>query len=90
MVSERGRSGGLRLVPSAVEARIGDLVAKFEPDMDLLECFSPDTSHCPLTPACRLKTILHSALQEFMNELNRYTLADMLRNREQLEAMLMA
>ncbi len=47
-----------------------------EQDFALVECFNGDG--CNLSPACRLKGILHKALDAFFMVLDDYTLADLL------------
>lgn len=74
----RGRSGGLRLAKPAAQIRLGAVVRAAEPDFRLVECFDPATDTCPLTPVCRLKRVLHHALDAYLAELDRTTLADLL------------
>lgn len=83
----RGRHGGLRLAIAPSTLNIGWLVRQTEVDFVLVECFDPDTDTCPITPACRLRQVLHDALAQFLNVLDQYTLKDFLGNvkrREQL------
>ena len=41
-----------------------------------------------MTPACRLKGMLHEALGAFLAVLDKYTLADIVRNRAMLAPLL--
>lgn len=80
----RGRGGGIRLGKSAAEIRIGDVVRASETDFRLVECFDPSTDECTLTPGCKLKSVLKSALRAYLEQLDGATLADIatpLRNR---------
>lgn len=76
----RGKGGGMRLARDSTEINLGELVRRTEVKDALVECFSPETSHCRLMPACRLKEILHQAQDAFYATLGDYTLADLLGN----------
>ncbi|MDB4974294.1 MAG: nsrR 2 [Myxococcaceae bacterium] len=86
----RGKTGGLTLARAPASIRIGQLISETEPNMDLLECFDPEQSRCPLTPACKLKKALYQARQAFVAALDEYTLADLLTNSTQLVQLLEA
>lgn len=74
----RGRGGGLRLKGGAAEIRLGAVVRAVEEDFRLVECFgSGDT--CRITDVCRLKRILHQALGAFLESLDAWTLADLVK-----------
>ena len=72
----RGRGGGLRLLKSPADIRIGDVVRASETDFRLVECFDAATNACTLSPSCRLKQVFDSALQAYFKELDGATLAD--------------
>ena len=72
----RGRGGGLRLLKDPATVRIGDVVRASETDFRLVECFDAGTNECTLSPTCRLKLLLESALQAYFKELDGATLAD--------------
>jgi Rrf2 family nitric oxide-sensitive transcriptional repressor len=72
----RGRGGGLRLLKDAASIRIGDVVRASETDFRLVECFDPKVNNCRLTPTCRLKRVLASALDAYLRVLDSATLAD--------------
>ncbi len=63
---------------------IGDVVRKMEP-LQLVNC---DT--CAITPACRLRKALNDAVQLFLQELDNYTLADLVRNNDSLYHILLS
>jgi Rrf2 family nitric oxide-sensitive transcriptional repressor len=73
----RGKHGGIRLAREAGQIEIGEVVRKTEPDFDLLECLNPDTDQCVITRTCKLKSVLTDARNNFLAELDRYTLADL-------------
>ncbi len=75
----RGRSGGLRLARPADKINVGDVVRQTEQGFELAECDS-----CVIAPACGLSGVLNEALAAFMAVLDRYTLADLLRQRSKL------
>jgi Rrf2 family transcriptional regulator, nitric oxide-sensitive transcriptional repressor len=73
----RGKHGGMRLARPAEQIVIGEVVRHTEPDFDLLECLNPETDQCVITNVCRLKSVLAEARDTFLDELDRYTLADL-------------
>ena len=75
----RGRGGGLRLLKAAEEIRIGDVVRQTETDFRLVECFDKAHDTCTLTPNCQLKAVFGTALQSYLAELDKVTLADVTR-----------
>src|SRR5262249_3189195 len=72
----RGRAGGFQLATPSESVNVGWLVRKTEPDFQLVECFDRATDTCPITPACRLRSVLVEAQRAFLEVLDRYTLAD--------------
>ncbi len=75
----RGRGGGLRLLKAPSAIRVGDVLRNAETDFRLVECFDASTDTCTLTPTCRLKKVLRSALKAYFAELDGVTLADIAR-----------
>ena len=73
-----GRSGGIALAKDPAEIRLGDVVRNAEANLRLVECFDPKTNTCPIDSVCALKGQLRKALEAFLSELNRHTLADLL------------
>lgn len=71
--------GGLRLARPADKINVGDVVRQTEQGFELAECDS-----CVIAPACGLSGVLNEALAAFMAVLDRYTLADLLRQRSKL------
>lgn len=78
----RGRAGGLTLGRTAGEIGVGDVIRLTEPDFALVECFTPG-NRCAITRCCRLRGALHEALEAFVASLDRYTLADLVKNPEE-------
>ena len=72
----RGRGGGLRLLKAAADIRIGDVVRQSETDFRMVECFDASHNACTLTVHCQLKRVIKTALDSYMAELDKVTLAD--------------
>lgn len=81
----RGKNGGIKLGKPAQTIRVGDVVRELEP-LSLVNC---DSDFCHITPACRLKHVLHIAVEHFIDELNQYTLADMVKDNSPLYKLLL-
>ncbi len=73
-----GRAGGVTLAKDPSDIRLGDVVRDAEPNLHLVECFEPETNTCPIISVCGLKARLAAALEAFIAELNKQTLADLL------------
>ncbi len=86
----RGRNGGLQLYRPAREISLGDVVRAIEEDFALVECMRGCANKCVISPACQLTQVFNEALQEFMNVLDRYNLADVTQNRSALHNILFA
>jgi Rrf2 family nitric oxide-sensitive transcriptional repressor len=76
----QGRFGGMVLARNPGEIRLGQVVRDAEPNMRLVECFDRETNTCPIVGVCGLKAHLRNALEAFLAELDRHTLADLLVN----------
>ncbi len=85
----RGRAGGIRLAKAPEAIGIGALVRATEAELALAECMQAQGGDCcAISPACRLKGMLHEALAAFLAVLDKYTLADVVRNRAMLGPLL--
>lgn len=84
--STRGKNGGIVIGQPSDQIHIGDVVRKMESTLDIVNCESP--SPCPLNPSCRLKSILQSAGDAFLNVLDQYTIADLQHAPGQLNVLL--
>ena len=82
----RGRAGGIRLAMPPDRINIGALVRATEEDLSPVECMQGRA--CAISPACRLKGIFGEALNAYLSILDKYTLADIVRNRGALAALL--
>lgn len=73
--SIRGVGGGLELACSPDDIRIGDVIARFEGGMHLLDCVTVENV-CVIQPGCRLRNVLMEAERLQREYLNSVTLAD--------------
>ncbi|MDY0407632.1 Rrf2 family transcriptional regulator [Virgibacillus soli] len=80
----RGRYGGIRLAKQPEDINVGAVVRDLENDFYLLECFNKHSNHCIISPACKLKHVLHEALEAFFHVLDQYTLKDLIVNENEL------
>lgn len=76
IATSRGRGGGIRLARPAGEINLGEVVRATEPGVPLIDC-----SACHLIRRCKLPGILGEACTAFHMVLNRYSLADLVRER---------
>ncbi len=74
----RGKGGGMRLALSPEDIMLGELVRAVEPDFYLVECLGQNNA-CSITGACALTGVFNDALAAFLEQLDRHSLADMLR-----------
>jgi len=88
LTNARGRGGGVALARPAEAINLGTVVRTAEARGPLVECFDAHTNHCVLTPVCVLRGALEEAIDAFYAALDRYTLADITRNRGQLQSVL--
>ena len=89
IVTTRGRNGGLELAMPASEIKLGDVVRATEGNLNLVECFaSGEKNTCPISGPCVLTHVLETALQAFLDVLDRHTLEDLLRPADALKLIL--
>lgn len=86
--TSRGRGGGLRLAKPAATIGLGDIIRSTEPDMALVPCFEPVHAPCAILPVCGLHGALHKAREAFLSVLDGYTLADLVKKRIEMAALL--
>ena len=75
IITTRGKGGGIRLNPQALNSQLGEIVRILQGDHQIVECNTPP---CVLRSKCGLKGILDRALEQFYISLNQYTLNDVL------------
>lgn len=79
--SLRGRGGGLTLARAPADIRMGQVVRMLEADVELVACLGEGAATCVFTGICRLTGALKGAMDAFIAELDRLTLADLAANR---------
>jgi Rrf2 family iron-responsive transcriptional regulator len=84
----RGRNGGVRLGRPADKITLFDVVRVTEESFAMAECFGEDASDCPLIDSCGLNAALREALGAFFSVLQKHTIADLVRNRPNVGALL--
>ena len=85
--ARRGPGGGIALARRADEIVISEVVRDMEDDLNMVECFC-ETGSCLINPVCELRSVLTQALNAYLETLERYTLADLLRPRAKLTEVL--
>jgi Rrf2 family nitric oxide-sensitive transcriptional repressor len=84
----RGRGGGLRLAKPIEAIGLGEVVRYTEPDMAIVSCFEPVNAPCAIQPCCVLKRALKKARDAFIEVIDGYTLADLVRPQARLTSLL--
>lgn len=85
----RGKGGGFLLAMPASGINIGHLIRSTEERVSLVACFGEDRSDCRIHGICEMKGILREAVEAFYGVLERYTLADLLRDPARLSELLL-
>lgn len=88
LANVRGKGGGMQLALEARHIVIGRVVRATEGEAVPAECFGVDAHGCCILKGCRLRGVLREAVDAFHAVLDRYTLDDLVRNREALAQML--
>ncbi|MBK1615998.1 BadM/Rrf2 family transcriptional regulator [Rubrivivax gelatinosus] len=87
LATVRGKGGGLGLARPAEAIVVGDIVRRTEGEAMPAECFGSGGG-CVIAPSCRLRGVLGEAVDAFYAVLDRYTLEDLVANRDQLDLIL--
>ena len=88
LANVRGKGGGLGLARPPEQIGIGRVVRETEGLVVPAECFDHSQASCRIVRACVLKHALREATDAFHAVLDRYTLADLARDRRELAAVL--
>jgi Rrf2 family nitric oxide-sensitive transcriptional repressor len=86
--THRGVGGGFTLGRDPEEIRIGDVVRLCEESDEVIDCVEKPGHACRLFPACRLKGVLDEAAAAFFTVLDRYTVADLVKQPSKIRAVL--
>jgi len=88
LVTHRGVGGGFTLARPSVDIRLGDIVRLGEETETVIDCRDGEKRRCRLLPACRLKGVLDEAAAAFFEVLDRYSLADVVKQPAKMRAVL--
>ena len=86
--THRGVGGGFTLARPSEDIRLGDVVRLGEETETVIDCFEGEKRRCRLFPACRLKGVLDEAAAAFFAVLDRYSLADLVKQPTKMRAVL--
>lgn len=89
IATERGRSGGLRLLRAPEDIRLGEIFRISQTDTAFIECMGAvDDAGCVISPVCKLQSIFQQALENFVAFMDDYNLADLVTNKAELNQLL--
>jgi Rrf2 family nitric oxide-sensitive transcriptional repressor len=88
LANARGQGGGISLAQAAHRIVVGRVVRATEGAPLPAACFGDDPDRCRIHRSCLLKGVLKEATDAFYDVLDRYTLADLVRNRAALATIL--
>ena len=80
-----GKSGDTEFARPAGLINLGEVVRHTETSLEIIDCWKP---LCPLAGSCILKSVATEACDAFLAGLDRYTIADLVKNRDQLLKLL--
>lgn len=86
--TQRGVGGGFTLGRPLNEIRVGDIVRLGEESEAVIDCRDKPDSTCRIFPSCRLRGVLDEAATAFFTVLDRYTLADLIKQPTKMRALL--
>ena len=81
----RGSGGGVRLARAPEGIRLGQVIRDTESNLNMVDCSSPP---CPVANGCRLVPILAESVNLFLDNLDRYTLQDLIKDNPPLHTTL--
>jgi Rrf2 family transcriptional regulator, nitric oxide-sensitive transcriptional repressor len=80
--SVRGRAGGLLLNQPADKINVGHVVRLLEGMGGFVDCFDATGNGCVISPVCGLQHVLADSIEAFLRNLDNYTIADVVGDRE--------
>lgn len=84
VATERGRSGGLKLMRPAEHIPLGEIFRISQTETAFVECMDAESAGCVISPVCHLQGIFQTALAQFIETMDQYTLSDLVSNKNQL------
>jgi Rrf2 family transcriptional regulator, nitric oxide-sensitive transcriptional repressor len=88
LATQRGIGGGFTLARVPEDIRLGDIVRLGEESETVIDCLDGENHLCRLLPVCRLKGVLDEAAAAFFAVMDRYTLADIVKQRPKMKIAL--
>jgi Rrf2 family transcriptional regulator, nitric oxide-sensitive transcriptional repressor len=88
LATVRGKGGGLELAMPPELVGVGEVIRQTEGMVIPAECCGNDGTQCSIAAICGLRGVLGEAVEAFYAVLDRYTLADLVHNRESLAKVL--
>lgn len=85
--ARRGPGGGISLARPPGDICLANVIIDMEDDLNMVECFCASGT-CVITPVCELKSLLNKALTAYLDTLKNYTLADLLKHKNELNEIL--
>jgi Rrf2 family transcriptional regulator, nitric oxide-sensitive transcriptional repressor len=82
--SHRGNGGGIELARKAGQINIGQVVRYMEGPLRPVECFDSERNRCVITAVCDLAQVLQDACDSFLATLDKYTLAELVKEKQKL------
>lgn len=76
VITVPGPKGGIEFNPQMGDKTVAELFTSFE-ELDMVECFNPETNTCKLTSNCKLKGMLKRATSAFVSELKGHKIKDL-------------
>ena len=76
----RGRKGGIALLRKPSDINVRDVVLNTEKNFNIVECLQSTTSSCTVEDNCHLRHVFQLATDQFLNVLEDYTLADLIKD----------
>lgn len=73
----RGRTGGVRISTTGLDARPGAILRSLDEQTDVVDCTRADGSACPLIVGCRLRSAFARARDAFYDELDHTTVREL-------------
>lgn len=74
----KGRSGGIKLAIEPEKINLGDVIQSTEENFNIVQCMGTNVT-CPLiNRGCKLKCVLLESVDSFVDNMRKYTLADIL------------
>jgi len=88
ITTSRGRRGGMALARRPDDIVVGRVLRDTEGNAVPAACFDPAQTRCSIVSCCQLQSVLAEAVESFYAVLDRFTLADITRNKRVIASVL--